>query len=437
RRKSFRSHIYLASALRYAPVYSPTTGLQPPPRTLLVPSNPSRRGKKRGEVRVPNGLSWKVLEAYARWEGSGRCAAVVDGGGEGQGVVLGGLAADPADILGDRPRGRCRGPAPVPDLPRDRRYVRLDPSCASCSRRCPPLSLAVFSLFCQGLTASLGVGRDFIAPCKCKGTSKYVHRDCLDHWRAVKEGFAFSHCTTCKAPYYLRVHVHTDRKWRTLKFRFFVTRDILFIFALVQFVISALAYLVHFIDGYQQYWLRTAWGFDNEVTFYYICGALLFFALLGLSGCFITCYDRRVRSDLAQPCRELCLCCCQPGMCADCHLPGTLCMWTDCTTCFEGCATTAGECGGCLGGAGEAGLPLLLIMGVIVLGLFTVVGIFYSVLVATMVGQRIWQRHYHILAKRMLTKEYVVEDVDGERADWSPPPLPAEHVQQLKSLGLL
>lgn len=29
-------------------------------------------------------------------------------------------------------------------------------------------------------------GRDFIAPCKCKGTSKFVHRDCLDHWRAVK-----------------------------------------------------------------------------------------------------------------------------------------------------------------------------------------------------------------------------------------------------------
>lgn len=91
-------------------------------------------------------------------------------------------------------------------------------------------------------------------------------------------------------------------------------------------------------------------------------------------------------------------------MCADCHLPGTLCMWTDCTTCFESCAGAASECGGCLGGAGEAGLPLVLIMALIVLGLFTVIGIFYSVLVATMVGQRIWQRHYHILAKRMLTK---------------------------------
>ncbi|CAL9103290.1 unnamed protein product [Musa acuminata var. zebrina] len=279
-------------------------------------------------------------------------------------------------------------------------------------------------------------GRDFIAPCKCKGTSKYVHRECLDHWRSVKEGFAFSHCTTCKAPYYLRVHVHADRKWRTLKFRFFVTRDILSIFAVVQLIISLLAYLVFLVDSSQNSWLRLAWGFDSKISFYYVCGALLFFALLGLSGCFITCYDRRVRNDLAQPCRELCLCCCQPGMCADCHLPGTLCMWTDCTTCFESCASTAGECG-CLGGAGEAGLPLLFIIGLIILGLFTIIGIFYSVLVATMVGQRIWQRHYHILAKRMLTKEYVVEDVDGEGTDWCPPPLPAEHVQQLKTLGLL
>lgn len=79
-------------------------------------------------------------------------------------------------------------------------------------------------------------------------------------------------------------------------------------------------------------------------------------------------------------------------------------MWTDCTACFESCGTMATECGGCLGGAGEAGLPLLFIMALVVLGLFTVIGIFYSVLVATMVGQRIWQRHYHILAKRMLTK---------------------------------
>ena len=39
---------------------------------------------------------------------------------------------------------------------------------------------------------------ELISPCMCKGTQQFVHRSCLDHWRSVKEGFAFSHCTTCK-----------------------------------------------------------------------------------------------------------------------------------------------------------------------------------------------------------------------------------------------
>ncbi|RWW28282.1 hypothetical protein GW17_00007257 [Ensete ventricosum] len=70
-------------------------------------------------------------------------------------------------------------------------------------------------------------------------------------------------------------------------------------------------------------------------------------------------------------------------MCLDYDVPGsggTLCIWADCTTC---CESTGGDCR-CLGGeTGEASLPLLLIVGLLVLGLFTVVGIFYSVLVAT------------------------------------------------------
>ncbi|QHO28968.1 uncharacterized protein DS421_7g221250 [Arachis hypogaea] len=82
---------------------------------------------------------------------------------------------------------------------------------------------------------------------------------------------------------------------------------------LTALVIASMAYLVYLIDGYQQYWLRLVWGFDSEPSFCYIFGALLFFVLLGLSGCFITCYDRRVRNDLAQLCREICLCCCHPG----------------------------------------------------------------------------------------------------------------------------
>ncbi|MCD7447359.1 hypothetical protein HAX54_027836 [Datura stramonium] len=295
-------------------------------------------------------------------------------------------------------------------------------------------------------------GMDFIAPCKCKGTSKYVHRECLDQWRAVKEGFAFSHCTTCKAPFYLRV-TDLQRKWRTLKFRFFVITDIFFIFLAVQLVIASLGYLVYVIDSHQMFWLRMHWGFGSELSFYYICGALLFFALMGISGCFLTCFDESVHNDLGQPCQNALSCC--TSMCADCHThrphTNTTYICIDSNICFANCSNstceccsenhscTECECGNCLGGNGDqSGAPVLLVVAVIVVGLFALVGMVYSVLVATMVAQRIWQRHYHILEKRMLTKEYVVEDI-GEVAgsDWSPPSLSQQHVQQLESLGLL
>lgn len=107
----------------------------------------------------------------------------------------------------------------------------------------------------------------------------------------------------------MRVHAVADRKWRTLKFRFFVTRDIIFIFLAVQLVsfmfsiqfiakpiyviavdyfmynifyslfifmqvIASLGYLTYFIDGCQHYWLRLTWGFDSKISFYYICGKI-------------------------------------------------------------------------------------------------------------------------------------------------------------------
>ncbi|KAF9589451.1 hypothetical protein IFM89_023866 [Coptis chinensis] len=93
----------------------------------------------------------------------------------------------------------------------------------------------------------------------------------LDHFW-TKEGFAFAHCTTCKAPYHLRVYGAADRKWRTLKFHFFVTRDIVFTFAAVQLVIASLAYLAYFTDSYQQFGLHSSWGFTGGLSFYYICG---------------------------------------------------------------------------------------------------------------------------------------------------------------------
>lgn len=103
---------------------------------------------------------------------------------------------------------------------------------------------------------------DLISPCMCKGTQQFVHRSCLDHWRSVKvwfgwrlvylhklcmillawrqfiiqEGFAFSHCTTCKAQFHLRVALFEDNTWRKTKFRLFVARDVFLVFLVVQTV---------------------------------------------------------------------------------------------------------------------------------------------------------------------------------------------------------
>ncbi|KAH9618712.1 hypothetical protein KSS87_003242 [Heliosperma pusillum] len=207
-------------------------------------------------------------------------------------------------------------------------------------------------------------GRDFIAPCKCKGTSKYVHRECLDHWRSVKEGFAFSHCTTCKAPYYLRVHALADRKWRTLKFRFFVTRDILFIFVAVQLVIASLAYLVYMVDGFQEFWLQHYWGFDNHISFYYIC--------------------ERAQTAISQA----------------------------------------------LFVYGVTAVHAVELVSVVNVGAAWEDPVKVVPVQLVNVGA-VWE----VLGKL----EYVVEDVDDEMhgSDWAPPPLPAEHIQQLNALGLL
>ena len=38
-----------------------------------------------------------------------------------------------------------------------------------------------------------------IAPCRCAGTTKWVHRGCLDEWRAQNQiPLAFTHCPNCK-----------------------------------------------------------------------------------------------------------------------------------------------------------------------------------------------------------------------------------------------
>ncbi|KAI6689752.1 hypothetical protein NL676_026580 [Syzygium grande] len=121
-------------------------------------------------------------------------------------------------------------------------------------------------------------GEDLIAPCHCKGTQKYVHRSCLDNWRATKEGFAFSHCTECRAVFLLRANVPADRWWLRLKFQFLVARDHALIFIVVQLIVASLGVLVYKFYGEE---LREMFGYEEHPYGFYTM-AVLAIVLVGL-----------------------------------------------------------------------------------------------------------------------------------------------------------
>ncbi|PVH65564.1 hypothetical protein PAHAL_1G026200 [Panicum hallii] len=179
-------------------------------------------------------------------------------------------------------------------------------------------------------------GDDLIAPCRCKGTQKYVHRSCLDNWRSTKEGFAFSHCTECRAAFLLRANVPPDRWWLRLKFQLLVVRDHTLIFFIVQLVVAFLGMVVYRFYGDE---LREMFGYEEHPYAFYAMAILA----------------------------------------------------------------------------------------------IVLVGLLYGFFIAIICGQRITERHYHVLAKQELTKEYIVEDLEG--ADQLPD-LDPSHVTELKVLGL-
>ncbi|XP_042403933.1 uncharacterized protein LOC121993271 [Zingiber officinale] len=245
-------------------------------------------------------------------------------------------------------------------------------------------------------------GDELISPCLCKGTQQFVHRSCLDHWRSVKEGSAFSHCTTCKARFHLRVEFLEDYAWRKIKFRIFVARDVLLVFLAVQTVIATIGGIAYFLDkngsfrnSFTDRWDRIL--SKHPVPFYYCIGVLVFFVLLGFFGLIFHCST----FNSNDPCMTGCRNCCYGWGLLDCF-PASL----------------------------EACFAVVIIFVVV----FAILGIAYGFLATTMAIQRIWQRHYHTLTKRELTKEYVVEDLHGH---YTPAKLDPEHEERLRVLKLL
>ena len=103
-----------------------------------------------------------------------------------------------------------------------------------------------------------------IAPCICRGSAKYVHRECLQQWRCTNPGMAWSRCTVCLQPYVLVRPKFAGQAPATLgaysKFLSLVAFDFITVFFAVQLLLGALACYLYFIDTGRHAEGNLIWG---------------------------------------------------------------------------------------------------------------------------------------------------------------------------------
>lgn len=286
-----------------------------------------------------------------------------------------------------------------------------------------------------------------IAPCLCAGTGKWVHRACLDEWRAQERlPLAFSQCPQCKFEYRTtEVEDEASMRNRDMKFRIYICRDSCAIFLAVQGVIAVVAFVMHLLDRaesikklYPTRWADAHASLHFAIGPYYVSSVILLLALLGAVGMVLKLTNRLPQ----RPARTLprnyrgarCCTCDQPCYCYYCP---------DFYLCHPGCAQGCGGCcdaccaGGCdcaggggaiegcfsaASGAGEGAVVLLPVL-LVLLVIFALIGVVVGIFFATVVIQRIFQRHAHLLAMRSETQRVVVVDLATSHLDASSGPV--------------
>lgn len=224
---------------------------------------------------------------------------------------------------------------------------------------------------------------DLISPCRCRGSTQYVHRQCLDQWRATDAaGQRFKQCDICKFNFIideLDNDTPEQMRGRLLTYRLYVIRDIILSCIGLVTTVGIFSLMVASVDIDQQHIVQL---FPESIQphiyiIYILCGMLIFLAMLGMVGSCIACSGGRGgNGDL---------------------IPPWYCYCTDCS-CIE--ATAAGD------GAG-------LLIGVIILVVFAVVGAVIGVYFSVYAIKQISQKHTAKLWLQQETKRFIVRDLKG------------------------
>ena len=250
-------------------------------------------------------------------------------------------------------------------------------------------------------------GEGLIAPCLCAGSSKWVHRRCLDNWRATRHNpQCFTHCNTCNYKY--RVCLKQQPMSKRLKLCLLLTRDILTLLIIAELLIvlmSAICYGLDIPAGRNLWHLfpYQSWPDSAQVGVYYLAGIVFFFASLGLIGLLVG---------------SFCLCCKTPGCCndTDAAFLGIYCCWFG-YPCHLGYYYPVDPvCGGCTGFGGchiphFHNSPGMALGVVIVLAVLVIIGIVFATIILVLFILVVGRRHFNIIYKRERAKEEVVCDL--------------------------
>ena len=244
-------------------------------------------------------------------------------------------------------------------------------------------------------------GGELIVPCLCAGSSQFIHRQCLDDWRAVNTGKKpFSQCTTCHFNYSYEPSLSSQAEQTStaLRYRLLVVRDVTAVLVALSVLLLLVAYAVSAMD-------RAAGGnivrlFPSAPPFvlFVLTALLLCLALLGLFGLLAKACGLEERLLRRHPMQERCC----DGCCNGC---GTL----DCCNGYGGGWSGRGISGG---GGGE-GLIVFVVVIVIILAVF---GIFFGILYGSAILERLTSRHIKRRWNQSLVEQYRVLDWNGNLA---------------------
>jgi len=296
-----------------------------------------------------------------------------------------------------------------------------------------------------------------IAPCKCNGSVKWVHRNCLDTWRSVSPNAeSFSRCDVCLQKYLFRIH-EESRTWSNVKFALLVFRDLFACILVVNLVIIALGSLVYLADPEAQIgkwipsfrlapvdWPNTA----RAAIVIYEGGGLFFLFLLGIFGSIYSCYLCMNRQTVQQRRQSSLHYNNYPYTSYtgnDCYFVYCNCVDYShhhthpcCTCCYANCCCPGGGhgapamghvvgggahighvggCGNCNCSGGDCkgdGMHILLILLLIVVVIIILLGLFFGIIACVVGTTRIMNNHIHVLNNRRKVAVFEVLDLATE-----------------------